>query len=245
MSGPLDQLCINTVRFLSVDAVQQANSGHPGLPLGAAAMAYVLWTRLLRHNPRNPDWFDRDRFVLSAGHGSMLLYSLLHLTGYALSLDDIKQFRQGGSKAPEHPERGHTPGVETTTGDHLILTAAEHLQNEGVAVRCVSMPSWELFEAQPQSYRDEVLPPSVPARLAVELGVSQGWYRYVGDRGDMLGIERFGASAPADVLLREYGFTVNNVVARAKALLASISGPPTQPHQEASSDAVRTDAAAR
>ncbi|MDX1251517.1 MAG: transketolase [Gammaproteobacteria bacterium] len=116
MSDPLDQLCINTVRFLSVDAVQRANSGHPGMPLGAAALAYVLWTRLLKHNPRNPDWFDRDRFVLSAGHGSMLLYSLLHLTGYALSLDDIKQFRQWGSKAPGHPERGHTPGVETTTG---------------------------------------------------------------------------------------------------------------------------------
>ncbi len=116
MSDELDQLCINTVRFLSVDAVQQANSGHPGMPLGAAAMAYVLWTRRLKHNPRNPDWFDRDRFVLSAGHGSMLLYSLLHLTGYDLSLDDIKQFRQWGSKAPGHPERGHTPGVETTTG---------------------------------------------------------------------------------------------------------------------------------
>ncbi|MCQ4321993.1 transketolase [Stutzerimonas stutzeri] len=116
MSDLLDQLCVNTVRFLSVDAVQQANSGHPGMPLGAAAMAYVLWTRLLKHNPRNPDWFDRDRFVLSAGHGSMLLYSLLHLTGYALSLDDIKQFRRWGSKAPGHPERGHTPGVETTTG---------------------------------------------------------------------------------------------------------------------------------
>ena len=112
----LDQLCINTVRFLSVDAVQKANSGHPGMPLGAAPMAYVLWTRLLKHNPRNPDWFDRDRFVLSAGHGSMLLYSLLHLTGYDLSLDDIKHFRQWGSKAPGHPERGHTPGVEVTTG---------------------------------------------------------------------------------------------------------------------------------
>ena len=111
----------------------------------------------------------------------------------------------------------------------LILTVAERLQNEGVAVRCVSMPSWELFDAQPQSYRDEVLPPSVPVRLAVELGVSQGWYRYVGDRGDMLGIERFGASAPADVLLREYGFTVNHVVARARALLASITGSSTQP----------------
>ena len=116
MSDELDQLCINTLRFLSVDAVQKANSGHPGMPLGAAPMAYVLWTRLLKHNPRNPDWFDRDRFVLSAGHGSMLLYSLLHLTGYDLSLDDIKQFRQWGSKTPGHPERGHTPGVEVTTG---------------------------------------------------------------------------------------------------------------------------------
>ncbi len=116
MSDPLDQLCINTIRFLSVDAVQQANSGHPGMPLGAAAMAYVLWSRQLKYNPRNPEWFDRDRFVLSAGHGSMLLYSLLHLTGYDLSLDDIKQFRQWGSKAPGHPERGHTPGVEVTTG---------------------------------------------------------------------------------------------------------------------------------
>jgi transketolase len=116
MSDQLDQLCINTIRFLSVDAVQKAKSGHPGMPLGAAPMAYVLWTRLLKHNPRNPDWFDRDRFVLSAGHGSMLLYSLLHLTGYDLALNDIRQFRQFGSKAPGHPERGHTPGVETTTG---------------------------------------------------------------------------------------------------------------------------------
>ncbi len=116
MSDQIDQLCINTIRFLSVDAVQKAKSGHPGMPLGAAPMAYVLWTRLLKHNPRNPSWFDRDRFVLSAGHGSMLLYSVLHLTGYDLSLDDIKQFRQFGSKTPGHPERGHTPGVETTTG---------------------------------------------------------------------------------------------------------------------------------
>lgn len=112
----LDQLSINTIRFLSVDAVQKANSGHPGLPMGAAPMAYVLWTKFLRHNPSNPKWFNRDRFVLSAGHGSMLLYSLLHLTGYDLSLDDIKHFRQWGSKAPGHPELGITPGVETTTG---------------------------------------------------------------------------------------------------------------------------------
>jgi transketolase len=112
----LDQQCIDTLRFLSVDMVQKANSGHPGLPLDAAPMAYVLWTKQLKHHPANPQWADRDRFVLSAGHGSALLYSLLHMTGYDLSLDDIKQFRQWGSKTPGHPERGHTPGVEVTTG---------------------------------------------------------------------------------------------------------------------------------
>jgi len=116
MSEQLDQQCVNTVRFLSVDMVQKADSGHPGMPLGAAPMAYVLWTRFLKYNPQNPDWIDRDRFVLSAGHGSALLYSLLYLSGYALALGDIQQFRQWGSKAPGHPERGHTPGVEVTTG---------------------------------------------------------------------------------------------------------------------------------
>lgn len=112
----LDQLCINTIRTLSLDAVQKAESGHPGLPLGAAPMAYVLWTRFLRHNPKNPKWENRDRFLLSAGHGSMLLYSLLYLTGYDLSLDEIKNFRQWGSKTPGHPENILTPGVEITTG---------------------------------------------------------------------------------------------------------------------------------
>lgn len=112
----LEDLCINTIRILSADAVQQANSGHPGMPMGAAAMAYTLWTRFLKHNPADPQWFDRDRFVLSAGHGSMLLYSLLHLTGYELSLDEIKHFRKWGSKTPGHPERGHTVGVEVSTG---------------------------------------------------------------------------------------------------------------------------------
>lgn len=116
MPMPIDQLCINTLRFLSVDMIQKANSGHPGLPLGAAPMAYVLWTRWLKYNPHNPNWFNRDRFVLSPGHGSALLYSLLHLTGYDLSMDDLKHFRQWDSKTPGHPERGHTPGVETTTG---------------------------------------------------------------------------------------------------------------------------------
>lgn len=112
----LDQLCINTIRALTLDAVQKANSGHPGLPLGAAPMAYVLWTRFLRHNPKNPKWDNRDRFLLSAGHGSMLIYSLLHLTGYDLPLEELKNFRQWGSKTPGHPEYGLTPGVEITTG---------------------------------------------------------------------------------------------------------------------------------
>ncbi len=116
MTDDLQLRAINTLRFLSADAVQQANSGHPGLPMGAAAMAYTLWTRHLRHNPRNPKWAGRDRFILSGGHGSMLLYSLLHLTGYDLSLEEIKNFRQFDSKTPGHPEYGLTPGVETTTG---------------------------------------------------------------------------------------------------------------------------------
>ena len=111
-----DQLCVNTIRFLSVDMVEKANSGHPGLPMGAAPMAYVLWTRFLRHSPKNPGWWDRDRFVLSAGHGSALLYSLLHLTGYALSLDELKRFRQWASETPGHPERHVTCGVEASTG---------------------------------------------------------------------------------------------------------------------------------
>ena len=112
----LDRLCINTIRTLSIDAVQKANSGHPGTPMALAPVAYVLWTRFLSFNPANPEWFDRDRFVLSCGHASMLLYAMLHLTGFDLSLDDIKNFRQWGSKTPGHPEHGVTPGVETTTG---------------------------------------------------------------------------------------------------------------------------------
>lgn len=116
MSSDLQSRAINTLRFLSADGVQKANSGHPGLPMGTAAMAYTIWTRYLRHNPRNPKWMGRDRFVLSGGHGSMLLYSLLHLTGYDLALDELKNFRQWGSLTPGHPEYGLTPGVEVTTG---------------------------------------------------------------------------------------------------------------------------------
>lgn len=113
---PMQEKLINTIRFLSADGVQQANSGHPGLPMGTAAIAFTIWTKHLRHNPSNPNWANRDRFILSGGHGSMLLYSLLHLTGYPLPLDELKRFRQWGSLTPGHPEYGLTPGVETTTG---------------------------------------------------------------------------------------------------------------------------------
>lgn len=113
----IDTLNVNSIRFLAIDAVNQSNSGHPGLPMGAAPMAYALWDKVLRHNPKNPKWFNRDRFVLSAGHGCMLLYALLHLTGYeSVTIEDIKQFRQWGSKTPGHPETFETPGVEVTTG---------------------------------------------------------------------------------------------------------------------------------
>src|SRR5690625_4419132 len=112
----MEQLTINTIRILSADAIERANSGHPGLPLGAAPMAYTLWAKNMNHNPKKPDWINRDRFILSAGHGSAMLYSLLHLFDYGVSIDDLKKFRQLGSNTPGHPEYGYTVGVETTTG---------------------------------------------------------------------------------------------------------------------------------
>ena len=111
-----DKLVVSAIRILSAEAVQKAKSGHPGMPMGAADMAYALWGKQMKHNPKNPKWADRDRFVLSSGHGSMLMYSLLHLFGYGLTMDDLKNFRQFGSKTPGHPEYMHTVGVETTTG---------------------------------------------------------------------------------------------------------------------------------
>ncbi|MBU1208198.1 MAG: hypothetical protein KKH04_14920 [Proteobacteria bacterium] len=139
----LDHLCINTIRMLSIDMVQEVNSGHPGMPMGAAPMAYVLWTRFLKHNPQNPIWPDRDRFVLSAGHGSALLYSLLHLCGYPLPIEEIKNFRQWGSKTPGHPEYRQTPGVESTTGPlgqgvaNAIVSDGDLM--EGVAAEAASL----------------------------------------------------------------------------------------------------------
>ena len=116
VKNELEKQCIDTIRFLAADAIEKAKSGHPGMPLGAATAAFTLWTKHLKHNPKNPQWSDRDRFVLSAGHASMLLYALLHLTGYDLTMDDIKNFRQWGSRTPGHPEYKHVPGVEVTTG---------------------------------------------------------------------------------------------------------------------------------
>jgi len=116
MPNNIDQLSINTIRFLAVDAIQKANSGHPGMPMGCAPIAYALYKNYMNYNPQNPKWLNRDRFILSAGHGSMLLYSILHLSGYDISLDDLKNFRQWGSITPGHPEFGLTAGVETTTG---------------------------------------------------------------------------------------------------------------------------------
>jgi transketolase len=116
LKSSLDSQCVNTIRALAMDAVEAARSGHPGAPMGLAPAGYVLWTRVLKHNPQNPAWPDRDRFVLSGGHASALLYSLLHLCGYDLPLDELRRFRQWGSRTPGHPEFGHTPGVETTTG---------------------------------------------------------------------------------------------------------------------------------
>ena len=116
-SSTLDEKCINAIRFLAIDAIQKANSGHPGMPMGAAPMAFVLWDRFLKMNPKNPNWFNRDRFILSAGHGSMLQYALLFLTGFdSVTIDDLKNFRQWGSPTPGHPENTVTKGVEVTTG---------------------------------------------------------------------------------------------------------------------------------
>ncbi len=144
----LDELCVNTIRMLAIDAIQKADSGHPGLPLGAAPMAYTLWTHFFKHNPSNPNWYDRDRFVLSAGHGSMLLYSLLHLTGYAIPMAQIKQFRQWGSITPGHPESELTPGVETTTGPlgQGFANGVGMAIAESYLAACFNKPSFKMID---------------------------------------------------------------------------------------------------
>src|SRR5262249_26577266 len=168
----LDTLAVNTIRFLAADAVQRANSGHPGLPMGAAPAAYVLWSRHLKHAPTSPRWPDRDRFVLSAGHGSMLLYALPTI------------------------ERPDLVLLATGSELHLIVAAEALLEKQGARARLVSMPCWQLFDEQPAAYRDEVLPPDLGPRLAVEAGVSLGWHRWIGPPRHVLSLAPFAASPP-------------------------------------------------
>ena len=269
---PLDRLAVDTIRMLAIDAVQHANSGHPGTPLALAPIAYTLWARFRKYDPDAPHWPNRDRFVMSNGDASMLLYSRLHLadveeldatgrrTGSkAVSLDDIKSFRQLDSKTPGHPEYRLTTGVETTTGplgqgcgnsvgmaiaerwlgarynrdgftvfDHDVYAfcgdatdAAERLSREGCKPRVVSMPSSDIFERQDQAYRDDVLPPSVSARVAIEQASEFGWGRYVGRGGRTVTMTTFGASAPIDKLQERFGFTVDNVITVCRAVMSA------------------------
>jgi transketolase len=195
----MDQLCVNTIRTLAMDAVQQANSGHPGTPMALAPVVYCLWQRVLRFDPDHPIWPNRDRFVLSVGHASMLLYSLLHLTGV----------------------KAVNPKYETL--GRLSVTLDERLKAEGIKARVVSMPSWELFErycVDHPEYRDEVLPSSVGARVSAEKGTTLGWARYVGSRGESVGMEAFGASAPLQELQKKFGFTPEHIVAAARRQMA-------------------------
>src|SRR5258706_11503397 len=146
----LPDLCINAIRVLAMDAVQKADSGHPGTPMALAPLAYVLWTQHLRYNPANPGWLNRDRFVLSAGHASMLLYSVLYLTGYELTLDDLKQFRQWESKTPGHPEYGYTPALETTTGP------LGQGVGKSVGMAVAAAPMGVVFQPEPHIIDDHV-----------------------------------------------------------------------------------------
>jgi transketolase len=199
-----EQMC-NALRALAIDAVQKANSGHPGMPMGMAEVALALWHRHRRHSPADPQWCDRDRFVLSNGHGSMLLYALLHLTGYDLPIEQLSEFRQLHSRTPGHPEFGLTPGVETTTGP----------LGQGFA-NAVGMA---LAERLLSAYKSGVLPDGLP-RVAIEAGVTDFWWKYVRAGGAVLGVDRFGESAPATDVYRHFGLTVENLVATVQAVLS-------------------------
>lgn len=213
----LDQLNINTIRMLAIDAVQAAESGHPGMPLGMAAPAYVLWTRFLRHNPANPLWANRDRFVLSAGHGSMLLYALLHLGGYELPLEELKRFRQWGSMTPGHPERGLAPGVETTTGP-----LGQGFGN-GVGMAIAERYLGELFNRPGYAIVDHYTyaivsdgdlmegVASEAASLAGHLGLGKLIYLYDDNRISIEGSTALSFSEDAPMRFRAYGWQVQTV----------------------------------
>ena len=218
MSKELDDLCINTIRMLSADAVEKASSGHPGLPMGAAAFAYTLWMEHLRFNPANPDWLNRDRFVLSAGHGSMLLYSLLYLAGYDLSLDDLKQFRQWNSKTPGHPEHGLTPGVETTTGplgqgfaNGVGMALAEHFLADRY-----NQPGHEIIDYHTYALvSDGDLMEGISAEaasLAGGLGLSKLIYLYDSNRISIEGSTDLAFRDDTAKRFEAYGWQVQTVV---------------------------------
>ncbi|MCK4725416.1 MAG: transketolase, partial [Anaerolineales bacterium] len=216
-NSEFQDLAINTIRFLSADAVQQANSGHPGLPMGDAAIAFTIWSEYLHHNPKNPKWPGRDRFILSGGHGSMLLYSLLYLTGYGLTLEELKEFRQWGSRTPGHPEYGLTPGVEATTGPLGqgfangvgMAIAAAHLAAE------FNRPGFDLID--PYIYAivtDGDLMEGVTseaASLAGHLKLKQLIYFYDDNRISIDGSTEIAFTEDRGARFQAYGWHVSNV----------------------------------
>jgi transketolase len=225
----IDELCINTIRFLAVDAVQKANSGHPGMPMGDAAMAYVLWSRFLKHNPRNPRWFNRDRFILSAGHGSMLLYSLLYLTGYPLTLKDIKEFRQWGSKTPGHPEYDPATGVEMTTGPlgqgfatGVGMAIAEKYLSEYFNRRGFPVVDYHIYGICSDGDLMEGIS-SEAASLAGHLGLGKIIYLYSDNRITIEGSTELTFTEDVALRFQSYGWHVqkvdgNNIEEIAKAI---------------------------
>jgi transketolase len=241
--SPADARAVDLIRVLAMDAVQRAGSGHPGTAMSLAPAAYVLFQRVLRHDPADAEWIGRDRFVLSCGHSSLTLYIQLYLSGYGMTLGDLRQLRTWGSKTPGHPERHHTPAADLTarggyvlaeadgeepdviligTGSEvqIALAARQALRQDGIAARVVSMPCVEWFAEQDDSYQQEVLPTRVRARVSVEAGIALGWRGFVGDAGECVSLEHFGESADYQTLYKEFGITAEHVVTAAKASLA-------------------------
>jgi transketolase len=224
MTHEIDKLSIDTVRTLSMDGVQQARSGHPGTPMALAPLAYILWTRFLRFNPKNAQWFDRDRFILSIGHASMLLYSMLHLTGYDLSLDDLKDFRQWGSRTPGHPEYGHTPGVETTTGPlgQGIMNGVGMAMAEAHLAAVFNRPGHEIVDHRTWVFcGDGDLMEGASheaASLAGHLGLGKLICVFDDNRITIEGSTSLSCSDDAALRFQSYGWHVRNVGDRADDL---------------------------
>jgi len=216
-SGSFESKCINTIRFLAVDAVQKANSGHPGMPMEASDLAYVLWTKVMKYNPKNPQWLNRDRFVLSAGHGSMLLYAMLYLTGYNLTLDDIKAFRQWNSHTPGHPEYGCAPGVETTTGPlgQGFATGVGMAMSERFLANRFNRPDFPLVDYFIYSLVSDgdIMEgvSSEAASLAGHIGLGKFIYIYLDNRITIEGSTEFALSEDVGRRFEAYNWHVQRV----------------------------------